>query len=136
MIDVAVSGLTYGFFRFLRRPLNRLELMGRSERYHKINDSAEAIDRLLVDHYLELHLQPPKEVALDLDATDTPLYGQKPEPFFHRYADAPIPQPVQLPRTLGRLIRRIAPSRHIPLDRVPRYPKLPSNPLRPSTQIS
>ncbi len=68
--------------------LNRLELVGRSERYHKIDYSAEAIDRLLVDLYLESHPQAPKEVVLDLDATDIPLYGHQPERFFHGYYDA------------------------------------------------
>src|SRR6202142_747469 len=33
--------------------LNRLELTGRTGRYHKITYSAEAIDRLLVDLYIE-----------------------------------------------------------------------------------
>ncbi|CAB4243980.1 transposase (fragment) [Methylacidimicrobium sp. AP8] len=65
--------------------LNRLELVGRSERYHKIDYSAEAIDRLLVDLYLQSHPQPPEEVVLDLDATDIPLYGHQPERFFHGY---------------------------------------------------
>ena len=65
--------------------LNRLELSGRSGRYHKINYSAEAIDRLLIDLYIESHCAPPKEVVLDLDATDIPLYGHQPERFFHGY---------------------------------------------------
>ncbi|CAB4244306.1 transposase [Methylacidimicrobium sp. AP8] len=68
--------------------LNRLELVGRSERYHKIDYSAEAIDRLLVDLYLQSHPQPPEEVVLDLDATDIPLYGHQPERFFHGYYDS------------------------------------------------
>ncbi|MDD2677601.1 MAG: IS1380 family transposase [Methylacidiphilaceae bacterium] len=68
--------------------LNRLELVGRSERYHKIDYSAEAIDRLLVDLYLESHPQPPEKVVLDLDATDIPLYGHQPERFFHGYYDS------------------------------------------------
>ncbi|WP_051076246.1 IS1380 family transposase [Verrucomicrobium sp. 3C] len=68
--------------------LNRLELVGRSERYHKIDYSAEAIDRLLVDLYLESHPRPPEEVVLDLDATDIPLYGHQPERFFHGYYDS------------------------------------------------
>ncbi len=33
--------------------LNRLELIGRSKRYHKISYSPEAIDRLLADLYIE-----------------------------------------------------------------------------------
>ena len=39
--------------------LNRLELVGRSGRYHKIGYSAEAIDRLLVDLFIESHTTPP-----------------------------------------------------------------------------
>jgi Transposase DDE domain group 1 len=68
--------------------LNRLELVGRSARYHKIGYSAEAIDRLLVDLYIESHATPPAEIVLDLDATDIPLYGHQPERFFHGYYDS------------------------------------------------
>jgi hypothetical protein len=67
--------------------LNRLELVGRTGRYHKISYSAEAIDRLLVDLYIESHPAPPAEIVLDLDATDIPLYGHQPERFFHGYYD-------------------------------------------------
>ena len=67
--------------------LNRLELTGRSGRYHKIGYSTEAIDRLLVDLYMESHAAPPTEIVLDLDATDIPLYGHQPERFFHGYYD-------------------------------------------------
>jgi hypothetical protein len=68
--------------------LNRLELTGRTGRYHKITYSAEAIDRLLVDLYTESHAVMPSEVVLDLDATDMPLYGHQPERFFHGYYDS------------------------------------------------
>jgi hypothetical protein len=68
--------------------LNRLELTGRTGRYHKIAYSAEAIDRLLVDLYLESHGVMPGEVVLDLDATDIPLYGHQPQRFFHGYYDS------------------------------------------------
>ncbi|HEX5284025.1 MAG TPA: IS1380 family transposase [Bryocella sp.] len=68
--------------------LNRLELTGRSGRYHKIGYSAEAIDRLLVDLYIESHTGAPKQIVLDLDATDIPLYGHQPERFFHGYYDS------------------------------------------------
>jgi hypothetical protein len=68
--------------------LNRLELVGRSERYHKIGYSAEAIDRLLTDLFLEAYAVPPTEIVLDLDATDIPLYGHQPERFFHGYYDS------------------------------------------------
>ena len=67
--------------------LNRLELMGRTGRYHKIGYSAEAMDRLLGDLYIEAHATPPAEIVLDLDATDIPLYGHQPERFFHGYYD-------------------------------------------------
>lgn len=68
--------------------LNRLELVGRTERYHKIGYSAEAIDRLLGDLFIESHSTAPDEVVLDLDATDIPLYGHQPERFFHGYYDS------------------------------------------------
>ncbi len=67
--------------------LNRLELTGRTGRYHKIGYSTEAIDRLLVDLYIESHAAAPDEIVLDLDATDIPLYGHQPERFFHGYYD-------------------------------------------------
>ena len=68
--------------------LNRLELCGRSSRYHKIGYSAEALDRLLADIFIESHTAPPSEIVLDLDATDIPLYGHQPERFFHGYYDS------------------------------------------------
>jgi hypothetical protein len=68
--------------------LNRLELTGRSSRYHKISYSAESMDRLLTDLYLESHAAPAAQIVLDLDATDIPLYGHQPERFFHGYYDS------------------------------------------------
>jgi DDE family transposase len=68
--------------------LNRLELAGRTARYHKISYSAEKIDQLLVDLYLESHPTAPERIVLDLDATDIPLYGHQPERFFHGYYDS------------------------------------------------
>jgi hypothetical protein len=68
--------------------LNRLELTGRSGRYHKIGYSAEALDRLLGDLFLESHSSRPEQIVLDLDATDIPLYGHQPERFFHGYYDS------------------------------------------------
>ena len=68
--------------------LNRLELVGRTGRYHKISYTAESIDRLLVELYIESHAAPPAEIVLDLDATDIPVYGHQPERFFHGYYDS------------------------------------------------
>jgi hypothetical protein len=69
--------------------LNRLELTPvgspAAERYNKITYSAEAIDALLVDLFLEAHRQAPREIVLDLDATDTPLHGRQEARFFHGY---------------------------------------------------
>src|SRR5437660_4979969 len=69
--------------------LNRMELTpagcALAERYHKITYSAEAIDALLVEIFLEAHRKPPTEIVLDLDATDTPLHGRQEGRFFHGY---------------------------------------------------
>ncbi|MFY9530337.1 MAG: transposase, partial [Candidatus Acidiferrales bacterium] len=69
--------------------LNRLELTPpgepQHERYHKISYSAEALDALLVEIFLEAHEQPPREIVLDLDVTDTPLHGEQEARFFHGY---------------------------------------------------
>jgi len=69
--------------------LNRLELVPAGspfeDRYHKVTYSAEALDALLVDLFLEAHPEPPEEIVLDLDATDTPLHGQQEARFFHGY---------------------------------------------------
>src|ERR1700686_392743 len=42
--------------------LNRLELIGRSRRYHKISYSDQAIDRLLADLYIESHATMPEQI--------------------------------------------------------------------------
>jgi hypothetical protein len=68
--------------------LNRLELVGRTGRYHKIGYSAQSLDRLLGDLFLESHASRPEEIVLDLDATDIPLYGHQPQRFFHGYCDS------------------------------------------------
>jgi len=69
--------------------LNRLELTPAgspaAERYNKISYSAEALDALLVDLFLEAHPRTPREIVLDLDATDTPLHGRQEARFFHGY---------------------------------------------------
>lgn len=69
--------------------LNRLELTGetasRKERYKKIVLDHGAVDRLLVEIFLEAHREEPKEIILDLDATDDPLHGKQEGRFFHGY---------------------------------------------------
>src|SRR2546430_13082807 len=46
-----------------------------------------AIRTLLVDLFLEAHARPPKQIILDLDATDDPLHGEQEGRFFHGYYD-------------------------------------------------
>lgn len=69
--------------------LNRLELTPagspHNDRYHKITYSTEALDTLLVEIFLEAHARAPRQIVLDLDVTDTPLYGKQEDRFFHGY---------------------------------------------------
>ena len=66
--------------------LNRLELSrDEATRYHKIAHDPAAVEGLLVTLFLEAHKAPPKEIILDLDATDDPLHGEQEGRFFHGY---------------------------------------------------
>jgi hypothetical protein len=68
--------------------LNRLERSRETpSRYHKINYAAAAIEALFVDVFIEAHKTAPKEIILDLDATDDPLHGEQEGRFFHGYYD-------------------------------------------------
>jgi len=70
--------------------LNRLERApqeGRSPRYRKIGHGAGAIKRLFVELFLDAHGKPPREIALDLDATDDALHGDQEGRFLHGYDD-------------------------------------------------
>lgn len=59
--------------------LNRLELSKpRPGRYHKISHDGGAIESLFVDLFLEAHGgRAPKQIVLDLDATDDPVHGHR-----------------------------------------------------------
>ncbi len=69
--------------------LNRLELSSpdaaAEDRYKKIVLHEEAVDQILLDVFLQAHRRAPKEIILDLDATDDPLHGQQEGRFFHGY---------------------------------------------------
>ncbi len=68
--------------------LNRLELSRPiATRYHKISHDPAAIEALFVDLFVEAHARAPKEIVLDLDATDDPLHGHQEGRFFHGYYD-------------------------------------------------
>lgn len=69
--------------------LNRLE-WGCAEkvgqdRYRRIAVDPEAADRFFVDRFLEITDKPPRQIILDADATDNPLYGLQEGRFFHGY---------------------------------------------------
>jgi hypothetical protein len=68
--------------------LNRLELTGPGaivDPYKKIGRDDAAIDRLMVDHFLESHSKRPLQIILDVDATDDPLHGNQEGRFYHGY---------------------------------------------------
>ncbi len=71
--------------------IHRLELshpeLAASDRYCRIALEPEAVDKLLVELFLEAHDEPPAEVVLDLDATDDPIHGKQQGRFFHGYYD-------------------------------------------------
>jgi hypothetical protein len=68
--------------------LNRLEhAPAAASRYHRIGHDGAAIERLLVELFLEAHRTAPREIVLDLDATDDPLHGRQEGRFFHGYYD-------------------------------------------------
>jgi hypothetical protein len=57
------------------------------DRYRKIRYDAAAIDRLLLDLFVESQPRPPRRLVLDLDVTDTPLHGRQEGRFFHGFYD-------------------------------------------------
>jgi hypothetical protein len=68
--------------------LNRLELSKLTPtRYHKISHNPVAIGNLPVDLFLETYKRAPRQIILDLDATDDPLHGEQEGRFFHGYYD-------------------------------------------------
>lgn len=68
--------------------LNRLEqapLAKHETRYHRVTYSSGSLDRLLVDLFLESFAHTPRQIILDLDATDDPVHGEQEGRFFHGY---------------------------------------------------
>jgi len=69
--------------------LNRLELTKAgpfsTDPYKKIGRDDAAIDRFMVDHFLEAHKKPPLQIILDADATDDPIHGNQEGRFYHGY---------------------------------------------------
>jgi hypothetical protein len=70
--------------------LNRLELCvphatPKETRYKKILIDPAAVDRVLIELFLEAQAEPPSALVLDLDATDDPVHGHQEDRFFHGY---------------------------------------------------
>lgn len=69
--------------------LNRLELTPANadskHAYKKIVLNTESVDNLFVDIFLQSHVKVPKQIILDVDATDDPLHGNQEGKFFHGY---------------------------------------------------
>jgi hypothetical protein len=66
--------------------LSRLELSRpQGSRYHKVSHDPQAIEALFVTLFLEAHRTAPKQITLDLDATDDPVHGDQEGKFFHGY---------------------------------------------------
>jgi len=66
--------------------LNRLEHAPADVggRYHKIGHEAAAIEAVFVDLFLgAFGAKPPRNIILDLDATDDPIHGHQEGRFFH-----------------------------------------------------
>jgi Transposase DDE domain group 1 len=69
--------------------LNRLEHApsGEPGRYHRIGHDGAAVEALFVDLFVDAHRSAPRQIVLDLDATDVPLHGHQEGRFFHGYYD-------------------------------------------------
>jgi len=69
--------------------LNRLELAtpdaDKDSRYKKIVAHPARIDELFVNIFLDSQDIPPRQIILDLDATDDPTHGQQENIFYHGY---------------------------------------------------
>jgi len=93
--------------------LNRLELGTPEEvsthRYKKTVLDPDAVDRLLVDVFLESYSEPPRWIEIDIDATDDPLHGNQEGGFFHGYYDCHCYLPLYIfcgDAILGARLRR------------------------------
>jgi len=91
--------------------INRLEHAptGDGERYHKIGHDAKALEDVFVEVFLDAHAKAPREIVIDLDATDDPLHGHQEGRFFHGYYDCYCYLPLYIfsgPHLLAAQLRR------------------------------
>ena len=115
--------------------LNRLELGdpeadGKRRRYGKVVAKEEALERLLVELFLESRGKAPETLWLDLDATDDPLHGAQQGRFFRRsrgHAETPVSD-AQPPPDAGQSPRKpFLPARN-------RHPAPPPRSTTPSNR--
>jgi hypothetical protein len=91
--------------------INRLEHApaGHGNRYHKIGHDAKALEDVFVEVFLDAHGKAPREIVIDLDATDDPLHGRQEGRFFHGYYDCYCYLPLYIfcgPHLLAAKLRR------------------------------
>ncbi len=71
--------------------LNRLELTpvgaDQESRYKKVVADTQRMEAFFVELFLALQPAPPREIVLDIDATDDPIHGHQLGRFFHGYSD-------------------------------------------------
>jgi len=67
--------------------LNRLEHSREAgnPRYHQMVPNLKKLSNLFTDIFLDSHDTPPKEITLDIDATDIKAHGHQENSFFHGY---------------------------------------------------
>jgi Transposase DDE domain group 1 len=89
--DQRVRGRDRGKALAGKSTLNRLELTpvraNAASRYKKIVAHLDAMQRFLVEAFVQQQLVPPRRLVLDLDTTDFPLHGHQLGRFFHGYYD-------------------------------------------------
>ena len=106
--------------------LNRLELSRDvATRYHKIAHDPAAIEGLFVTLFLEAYKTAPKEIILDLDATDDPLHGHQEGRFFHGYYDCYCYLPLYI--FCGRHLLAAKLRRRTSMARLGRWRRLPAS---------
>ena len=96
--------------------LHRLEwgLQGEAgeDRYRRIAVNPEAVDRFFVELFVDGHRRPPRQITLDLDATDDLIHGTQEGRFFHGYYHGYCYLPLYIFCELPPAVRSAAAVRH------------------------
>ncbi len=83
--------------------------LAQEDRYRKLILNFEEVDQLFLTLYIEAHAEPPEEVILDLDATDSKIHGKQEGRFYHGYYDEYCYLPLYIfagDHVLGARLRR------------------------------